>query len=36
MREAVITRHGDADVFELREAPDPIPQQRTTLRKPCS
>jgi NADPH:quinone reductase-like Zn-dependent oxidoreductase len=25
MRQAVITRHGDADVFELRERPDPAP-----------
>jgi len=26
VKEAVISRYGDADVFELREAPDPIPQ----------
>lgn len=25
MREAVISRYGDADVFQLREAPDPLP-----------
>jgi NADPH:quinone reductase-like Zn-dependent oxidoreductase len=27
MRQAVITRHGDADVFELREHPDPTPAE---------
>lgn len=25
MRQAVITRHGAADVFEMREGPDPVP-----------
>lgn len=25
MRQVVIPRHGDADVFEVREAPDPVP-----------
>lgn len=25
MRQAVITRHGTADVFEMRESPDPVP-----------
>ena len=25
MRQAVITRYGEADVFELRERPDPTP-----------
>jgi NADPH:quinone reductase-like Zn-dependent oxidoreductase len=25
MRQAVISRHGDADVFEMRESPDPVP-----------
>jgi synaptic vesicle membrane protein VAT-1 len=25
MRQAVITRHGAADVFEMRESPDPVP-----------
>src|SRR6186713_1599564 len=25
MRQAVIPRHGNADVFELRESPDPVP-----------
>ena len=25
MRQAVIPRHGGPDVFELREAPDPVP-----------
>jgi NADPH:quinone reductase-like Zn-dependent oxidoreductase len=25
MRQAVITRHGSADVFEMRESPDPLP-----------
>jgi synaptic vesicle membrane protein VAT-1 len=26
MRQAVITRHGGADVFEMRESPDPVPR----------
>ena len=26
MRQAVIPRYGEADVFELREAPDPVPR----------
>src|SRR3979490_2896854 len=25
MRQAVIPRHGNADVFEMRESPDPVP-----------
>src|SRR6476469_6420371 len=27
MRQAVIPRHGAADVFEMREAPDPTPRE---------
>jgi NADPH:quinone reductase-like Zn-dependent oxidoreductase len=31
MRQAVIPRHGGPDVFELREAPDPVPGEGEIL-----
>ena len=27
MRQAVITRHGPPEVFEMREGPDPVPSE---------